>query len=208
MVSKGSGEIVVTNDDKNVRGVSTDGTVTALIDTAPFDSKGVCLAESGQVVVCMRGQKEKNHVAIYSPDGKDVVREIRGKDAKGKQWITDPYMLVQNGQYYCVVNFITNVVAVNQNGSLAWVYDGSQANLNSTFSPRAVCNDKYLNLLVSDCNNDCVHYLDREGQLIQVILTREQIGLVYHWGIGVDDETGQVWVGNTSGNLVVAKYLK
>ena len=202
MVVTPSGEIIVTNDDKKVRHVSVDGVVTTLIDTAPFGARGICLTGTGQVVVCMRGQKENNHVAIYSPDGKDVVEEIRGKDAKGKQWITDPFSIVQNGQYYVVVNYMTNVVAADQYGSFVWVYEGTRAN------PKVVCNDKYLNLLVSDGNNDCVHYLDRAGHLIQVILTQKQIGVNFHWGIGVDDETGQVWVGNSSEDLVVVKYLK
>ena len=203
-----SEQFTVTNADNKVRRVSVDGTVTTLIDTAPFSADGVFLTETGQIMICMRGKQEQNHVAIYSPDGKTKVSEIKGRDAKGKRWLTDPYRALQNGQYYCFINIGTNVVTFDQSGSLLWVYDGTQAKLKEKFHPVGVCCDKYINLLVSDVNNHCVHYLNFEGRLIQVILTEEQIGLKQHWGMDVDNETGQVWVGNPSANLVIAKYLK
>ena len=182
--------------------------MATLIDTTPFEASGVCLTGTGQIVVCMRGQQERNHVAVYSPDGKTKMGEIKGRDTKGKQWITDPFRVVQNSQYCCIINFRENLVAIDQSGSQRWVYDGTQAKLSKYFSPHGVCTDHVQNVLVSDTDNQCVHYLETEGRLIQVILTERQIGLAYHWVIDVDDETGQVWVGNSSGDLVVAKYLK
>ena len=203
-----TGEIIVTNRDNKVRRVSVDGTVSIMIDTAPFDPRGVCLTDTGQIAVCMSGQGNQNHVAIYTQDGRNKMSEIRGSDAENKHVLTEPYSVVQNGEDFCVVNCNENVVCVKQTGECRWIYDGGPTDLKLPFSPRRVCYDKYHNLLVSDIMNSCVHYIDGEGQLIQVILTQEQVGFRDHWGIAVDDETGQVWVGNLCKNIDIAKYIK
>ena len=97
-------------------------------------------------------------------------------------------------------------MAVNEFEGVKWVYVGTDANPYKKFSPCGICSDKYQNLLVSDSNNHCVHYIDREGLLIRVILTQGDIGLTNHWGIAIDDSTGWVWVGNPKKEVVIAKY--
>ncbi|KAK3083662.1 hypothetical protein FSP39_000922 [Pinctada imbricata] len=203
-----SGEMIVTCTDMKVRRVSVSGKVSTMIDTAPFDCYGVCVTDKQEIVVCMSDQGDKNHVAVYSSDGRGKLREIRGRDGQGEHLITHPYCVVQNGQDLCVVNDGSNVVCVDERDNVRWVYDGKQAKLGRSFDPCGICVDKYNNLLVTDGVNHCVHYIDREGGLIQVILTQEQTGLQDHWGICVDDVTGHVWVGNSLKKVVIAKYLK
>ena len=203
-----TGQMIIANKDNKVRRVSVDGKVAILIDTAPFVPYGVCLMNTGQIAVCMSGQGKQNHVAIYTQDGRNKVSEIRRSDAENKHVVTGPYCVVQNGEDFCVVNFSKNVVCVNQTGECRWIYDGGPADIKASFSPRRVCCDRYHNLLVLDYWNYCVHYIDGEGQLIQLILTVEQVGFGYHFGIGVDDEAGQVWIGNTRKDVAIAKYIK
>ncbi|KAK3088647.1 hypothetical protein FSP39_021861 [Pinctada imbricata] len=203
-----SGETIVTCGDNKVRRVSVGGEVSMLIDTVPFYCNGVCLTDKEEIVVCMRGEGDQNHVAVYSPDGRSKLREIRGRDGQGKHLITSPNRVVQNVQDLCVVNYSENVVCVDERDNVRWLYDGKEARLGNSFGPCCICVDQYKNVLVTDWNNSCVHYIDREGELIQVIMTVEQIGLQYHWGICVDDVTGHVWVGNSSGYVAIAKYLK
>ncbi|KAK3082727.1 hypothetical protein FSP39_003586 [Pinctada imbricata] len=208
MVITQSGEMIVTCTDKKVRCVSVSGKVSTRIDTAPFVCYGVSVTDKQEIVVCMGNQGDKVHVAVYSSDGRSKLREIRGRDGQGKHLITYPYRVVQNGQDLCVVNGESNVVCVDERDNVRWVYDGKQAKLKGSFDPSGICVDKYNNLLVTDMNNDCVHYIDREGGLIQVILTQEQTGLLFHWGICVDDVTGHVWVGNIVNKVATAKYLR
>ncbi|KAK3088284.1 hypothetical protein FSP39_017106 [Pinctada imbricata] len=207
-----SGEMIVACDDKKVRCVSVNGKVSTMIDTTPFDCYGVCVTDKQEIVVCMSDQDDKNHVAVYSSIGRSKVREIRGMDGQGKHLITDPYCVIQNGQDLCVVNRAenggSNVVCVDERDNIIWVYDGKQARLEGPFRPRGICVDRYNNMLVTDLNSFCIHYINREGGLIQVILTEEQTGLWGHWGICVDDDTGHVWIGNSLKKVVIAKYLK
>ncbi|KAK3087923.1 hypothetical protein FSP39_012477 [Pinctada imbricata] len=204
-----SGGMLITCEDMKVRGVALSGKMSILIDTAPFMCTGVCVTCIGEIAVCMDGQDDRNHVGIYTPDGRRKLREISGKeDGYGKRVFTDPQKVIPNGQELCVLNYGKDVVCVNEY-DVMWLYRGKQAKLSKPFDPRSICVDKHHNLLVTDGDNHCVHYVDSEGLLIKVILTQKQIGLQYHWGICVDDDTGHIWVGNRySSNVVIAKYLE
>ena len=204
---KASGGVLVCNIDKNIRLVTVSGNVSTLIDTSPFKPKGVFLTGREEIVVCMADQGDKNHVAVYSPDGKSKVREITVKDDKGGQMLTDPVSVVMNGEAFSVLNYDSNVVTFDESGKVRWVYDGSQAEQKGHFTPRVLCVDKFCNLLISDYGGDCVHYVDREGVLIQLLLTQEQHGIEYPEGIGVNNETGNVWVCVFGCKVLVAKYL-
>ena len=206
MAVKLSGDVIVTNSDQKVRMVNSKGKVTTLINTAPLYASGICLTETGEIVVCMYGGGgDTNHIAVYSPNGKKKVSEIRGRDADNENLITNPYRVVQIGQDFCVVNVGKNVVTVDRKGRLRWLYDGMGAN-SGRFDPRGICSDKYQNVLVTDERKSCVHCLDREGQLIQLILTEKQVGITGHYGITVDRDTGHVWVGNRQRNVAIASY--
>ena len=204
---KRSGDVIVCNDDKKVRLVTVNGKVNALINTAPFFSQGVCLTEKEEIVVCMIGQCDRNHVAVYSPDGKRKVRNIIVKDDKGEQLLTDPYRVVMNGEDISVLNYRSNVMTSGQVGKVRWVYDGSQTKYGK-LNAAGMCIDKFCNLLISDYYNSRVHYVDREGVLIQILLTRDQHGVEYPWGIGVDNGTGNVWLGSISTHLKIFRYLQ
>ena len=214
VVVKRSGDVVVATTDQKVRMVNKNsffekGKVTILIDTSPFNPYGVCLTDTEQVVVCMRDKenKSRSHVAVYSSDGRRKVSEVRGRGVDNENLFTNPYRVVQIGEDFCVVNRGENVVNVDRTGRVRWVYDGRGANLKKHLDPSGICSDKDRNVLVTDYYNNCVHCLDREGRLIQMILTGRQVGMRDHYSISVDKETGQVWVGNWSGNVVIASYI-
>ena len=159
------------------------------------------------VLCCRFGDLDKNHIAIFSADGKKL-REIYGSRKGRKQLIRYPYRVVKNGTNFCIVNLRRNVVAIDESEFTRWVYDGSQAKQSNAFEPFWISCAKYRNLLVPDYRNHCVHYIDKDGKLLQIILTMGQIGLMYPWGICVDDDAGQVWVGNPIKDIVIANYIK
>ena len=203
---KRSGDVVVSNQDKRMRLVTGSVKVSTLIVTSPFTPQGVCLTDREEIVVCMAGQGDKNHVAVYSPDGKSKVREITVKDKQGRQMLPDHVCVVMNGEDFSVLNYYSNILTFDESGKVRWVYDGSQVEQKGHFAPRGLCVDKFCNLLVSDCGRHYVHYVDREGVLIQ-LLTKEQHGIECPCGIGIDNRTGQVWLGNDSRKVWVVKYL-
>ena len=190
---KRNGEVLVCNEDL-LSLVAVNGNETTLIDTSPFKPRCVCLTEREEIVVCISGQVDENHIAIYLPDGKKKLRKIVITDYNGRQLLTIPCRIAMNGEGISVLNFSVNVVTADQQGKVRWVYDGSQAKMGQADFVGMYVN-QLSNLLISDKSNHCVHYVDREVGLIQILLTRDIHGIDSPWGIGVDDETGKVWLG-------------
>ncbi|KAK3092956.1 hypothetical protein FSP39_009327 [Pinctada imbricata] len=191
MAMKRTGEMVISCSDKTIRLISNTGDCTKLIRTDPLSPAGICVTDSGDVMVCMRGKPEHRHLAIYSDD------MMLKKSAMKSQYFTDPYRLLEIENMLYIINYCKNVVCLNVQGIMKWEYKGAKdMQLKTSFSARDISKDKYLNLLVVDCNNHCVHYINRDGQLIQIILTEGQTTLSYPWGISVDQETGLVWMGS------------
>ena len=129
---------------------------------------------------------------------------------KGKQLLPEPTRVVMNGDFFSVLNYVSNVVTCDEDGKVRWVYDGSHTEAGE-FMAMGICIDKFRNLLISDRDNHCVHYVDREGSLVQILLTREQHGIDYPMGIGVDDDTGTVWFGGGVGldrKVGIFRYLQ
>ena len=204
---KQTGDIIMCNTDNKVRLVTVGGTVTIVIDTAPYSPKGVCLTEKEDLLVCMAGKGGDNHVAVYSPDGKQIQRKIVVQDDQGKQMLTVPRGVVMNGEYISVLNLGSNVVTCDEDGKVRWVYDGSQTEMGK-LDAMGMCIDKFDNFLISDYEHHCVHYVDREGGLIQILLTGYKHGIDRPLGIGVDNETGKVWVAGGDNIMWVFQYLQ
>ena len=74
------------------------------------------------------------------------------------------------------------------------------------FEGAGMCVDRSCNLIISDAYNACVHYLDREGLLIKILMTKDELGKGIPWGIGVDAETGKLWVGCFGSKVWVIEY--
>ena len=191
---KKSDDVIACCKDNTVRLMKVNGVVDILIDTMPYTPLGVCLNEREEIVVCMAPMDYKNHVAVYSPDGKKQVRRIVVKDDKGRQLLTDPTRVVMNGEYFSVMNHMSDVVTCDEDGKVRWMYDGSQTQA-GWLNAWGMCIDQFRNLLISDWSNSCVHYLNREGGLIQILLNNDKHGIKRPWGVGMDDDTGTVWVG-------------
>ena len=196
------GGVIVCNDDNKVRILTKNGVIRILIDTEPYCPQGVCLSEKGEIAVCMGGRGDENHVVIYSPNGKHKVREIAVKDDQGNQLLINPHGVVITGEYISVMNLDSNVVTFDMVGKVRWVYDGSRTE-QVKFCPKGMSRDKFCNLLITDSGNHAIHYVDREGGLIQILRTKDGYGIFNPWGIGVDSETGTAWVGGGSNTVRV-----
>ena len=174
---KQSGDVIICNNDDKVRLVTVNDDVSTLIDPAHYRPGGVCLTVREEIVVCMGGKDDtdNNHVAMYSTDGKKQIRTIFVKDEQGKQMLTNPFRVVMNGEYFSVLNYGSNVVTCDEDGKVRWVYDGSHSEVGK-LSSFGMCVDKFHNLLISDWRKKCIHYVDREGCLLQILLTRANTG--------------------------------
>ena len=203
---KRSGDVIVSNSDKKVRMVTVNSVVTTLFDTEPFLPQGVCLTEKEEIMVCMSGQDDRNHVVIYSADGKSKVKVIEIKGEKRQQMLPNPFRVVVNGSDITILNLKSHVVTADQNGKVKWVFDGSKIK-KKEFHFYGMCVEKLGHPLISDMTNNCVYYVDSEGVLLKQLLTQDQHGIKWSWGIGVDGEKGTIWLGSVwMGSFWIVKY--
>ena len=206
---KRNGDIIACNHDKKVRLVSDQGWTSTLIETAPFFPCGVCLTATEEIVLCMKlgNNHHSNHLAVHSADGTKKLRHIKVNDVHGNQVLADPYRVVATAYGFVVVNHGMNVVKFDDHGRVDWTYDGSQIELKHDFYPRGLCTDKFFNILVTDYDNRCVHRINHDGCLLDIILSSEKHGLKAAWGIGLHHDSGEIWVGSGSDeNILVASY--
>ena len=208
---KRNGDVIICDSDGKVSLGTEDGTIHTWIKTGCVIPSGICLTETDEIVLCMKSKNNDkgNHLAMYSGDDEKKLMEIHVKDSKGKNVLSKPYRVAVSGNNFLVVNDGIHVVKFDNGGRVEWIYDGSQAKLNKKFYPRGLCVDKFSNILITDYDNRCVHYIDSNWCLIDLILISDKLGLIGPWGICVQDVTGEIWIGSGGvTNILVASYLK
>ena len=191
------------SDNNSIMSISQDKTVHTLFKTqvgwfkpqAPTPC-GLCCLHSGNIAVTFA---DDGRVIIYSMSGK-VIKEL---DQKLFKW---PYRVAQskvNSDLY--ISDTDKVTALNKDYKVWYEYTG-QNDGTSSFSPRGLCTDNAGHVLIADRNNNRVDILDKDGKFLQYLLTRKP-GLWRPWNIDVDRE-GNAWVGQTTGEVKVVKYLQ
>ncbi|XP_062593638.1 uncharacterized protein LOC134255143 [Saccostrea cucullata] len=186
-----------------------DGKTKTLI-TIPrgWHPRGLCCTRSGDILVSMNST-DKICYKIVCYQGQRVTQEIE-KDERG-----DP--IYQGGEYgvYVVENNNGDIVASDRNafkvvvvdrtGKVRFRYNDKPPGGERSFGPTHIVTDSMGHIIVTDCQNDCLHILDQNGQFLRCV---DNCGLEDPYGLSVDSE-GKLWVGLFfSGEMKVIKYMK
>ena len=147
----------------------------------------------------------KGRVIIYSISG-NIIQEL------DKTLFRRPFRVAQNklnnDLYITDRNdagdfSLGKVVAFDRAHIFRYEYTGSHE---LQFAPVDVCTDESGHVLITDMVNDSVHILDKDGQFLTYLLTRDQ-GLSRSYFIDVDRD-GNAWVGEFYGDILITKYLQ
>ena len=196
MVLSPQGDILLTDTSNNcIKLISTNKKVQTLCKLQ-WKPCGLCCLHSGDIAVTFF---EEGRVVIYSMSGK-VIKEL------DKELFRHPYRVAQNkvnNDLYISDPGAHKVLALDKDYRVRYEYTGQGDG--GYFIPRGLCTDNTGHVIITDHGNNTVHILDKDGQFLQYLLTREQ-GLRGPWSIDVDSE-GNAWVGDFHGVNVV-KYLQ
>ncbi|XP_062583958.1 E3 ubiquitin-protein ligase TRIM71-like [Saccostrea cucullata] len=203
------GKLIYSDGPNRTVNIVRDGQTETLI-TIPRDwlPSGLCCTRSGDILVSMKNT-DLIHYKIVRYQGQRVTQEI-DKDEHG-----DP--IYQGGEYgvYVVENNNGDIVASDRNafkvvvvdrtGKVRFRYNDKPPGGERSFGPTHIVTDSMGHIIVTDCQNDCLHILDQNGQFLRCV---DNCGLEDPYGLSVDSE-GKLWVGLFfSGEMKVIKYMK
>uniref|UniRef100_A0A8W8LRX9 B box-type domain-containing protein n=1 Tax=Magallana gigas TaxID=29159 RepID=A0A8W8LRX9_MAGGI len=197
------GDLIYTDrENKVINRITPDNTITEFIkkgDWAPISIHSSHI--NGDLLVGMETNGEAK-VTKYNKIGTEIQNIQR--DNKGQVLYSYPRYITENiNGDVCVSDYNKHaVVVVDKSGQHRFSYTGQGSGL----GPYGICTDVLGHILVCDDISATVHFLDKDGQFLSLLLTPQQ-GVDYPLSVCVDDENN-LWVGQLTNTVTVYKYLQ
>nr|XP_022302772.1 uncharacterized protein LOC111110501 [Crassostrea virginica]XP_022302846.1 uncharacterized protein LOC111110501 [Crassostrea virginica]XP_022302925.1 uncharacterized protein LOC111110501 [Crassostrea virginica]XP_022303000.1 uncharacterized protein LOC111110501 [Crassostrea virginica]XP_022303071.1 uncharacterized protein LOC111110501 [Crassostrea virginica] len=201
------GELIYIDMERNIIKLCNDmKTTTTLIkhtDTTWRPLSVYCSPSSGDLLVGMwRYDADTGKVMRYDNTGK-YKQTIPHNDNTPHRLYERPWFITENNNGDVLVSdwFRDAVVVTSGEGVHRFSYTGPPSG--SGLLPGGICTDVMSHILVSDLETDTVQMLDRDGQFLSYVLTRQTPGMDYRpWSLSYDVTTHAVWVGSRGNNTM------
>ena len=117
------------------------------------------------------------------------------------------YITENNNGDVVVSDWSYTVVVTSRSGRHRFDYKGPPPS-GLGLDPRGVCTDALSHILVCDLNTQTVQIIDRDGQFLSYLLTKQSTGIDYKpWGLTYDVHTHRLFAGSgTWGKSTVSVY--
>nr|XP_022312660.1 uncharacterized protein LOC111117740 isoform X4 [Crassostrea virginica] len=207
------GELIYIDKEYNIIKLCNDmKTTTTFIkhtDTTWEPQCVYCSPSSGDLLVGMRDTRTyTGKVVRYDNTGKRK-QTIPHDDNTPHTLYEWPWFITENNNLDVLVSDVVAVVVTSGEGVHRFSYTGPPSG--SRLQPYGICTDVMSHILVSDYTTSTVQMLDRDGQFLSYVLTRQTRGMDYKpYGLSYDVSTHAVYVGSGSNNnntMSVCRYI-
>nr|XP_022288167.1 uncharacterized protein LOC111100508 isoform X2 [Crassostrea virginica]XP_022288168.1 uncharacterized protein LOC111100508 isoform X2 [Crassostrea virginica]XP_022288169.1 uncharacterized protein LOC111100508 isoform X2 [Crassostrea virginica] len=210
------GKLIYKDKKRNIIKLCNDmKTTTTLIKHTDPTWKPVCVycsPSSEDLLVAMFRRDTHTYrgkVMRYDNTGK-YKHTIPHNDNTPHTLYKSPHFITENNNGGVLVSDWSHraVVGTSGEGVHRFSYTGPPSG-SGLFRPRGICTDVMSHILVSDCYTRTVQMLDRDGQFLSYVLTRQTPGMDYTpCGLSYDFNTHAVWVGSNNNNTMsVCRYI-
>ena len=193
--------------------LTPDHRVKDIINTMPLRPHGLCVTQSGDILVALVDVQIKDfdkckqtYIARIDNLCREKQRIQFEKDGQTRLFQYTFYVNENRNGDILVVDMIgefeRRLYISNSKGDIKHSYNGT-SQLGQKFNPVSLCCDDQCRIIVADLNNSVLHLLNPRGELLQLLMTEED-GLVHPYSLGLCD--GLLWVGTMKGKVIVAEY--
>ena len=197
-----SGFLIYTDKDKKVvNRMTLNNKIIEIVRTVDWEPISVHSSYlNGDILVGVKYEEEAK-VIRYNKTGQEI--QTIQMDSKDEPLYRDPHYITENiNGDICTSDYGKQaVVVVDEAGEHRFSYTGKKAN----FFPWGICVDTLGHILVCDECNDNVHLLDKNGEFLSYLFTRQQ-SVKYPRVVSLDIENN-LYVGQSGSNtLTIYKY--
>ncbi|XP_078327693.1 uncharacterized protein LOC111105198 [Crassostrea virginica] len=211
------GELIYIDKEYNIIKLCNDmKTTTTLIkhtDKTWEPECVYCSPSSGDLLVGMRDTDTYNTDKVMRYDNTGKYKQTIPHDDNTPHTLYKlPYFITENNNGDVLVSdfYRRAVVVTSGEGVHRFSYTGPPSG-SRLFRPLGICTDVMSHILVSDSYTDTVQMLDRDGQFLSYVLTRQTPGMDYKpYSLSYDVTTHAVCVGSGSLNnntMSVCQYI-
>ena len=194
-------------DDRSINLVSGIQ-IQTLITLRGWTPLGLCITSSGDFLVIMRSDDEKQTKVVRYSDS--IKKHTVQWDDQGKPLYssgsTDKSLSENRNLDICVADFDAYaVVVVSATGKLRFRYTGPPSTPRESFRPFDITTDSQGNILTADCDNHRIHIIDEDGRFLRFI---HNCGLQSPWSLCVDSRDNLFVAGMDTGKVKKVQYYK
>ena len=201
------GKLIYSDRNSSTVKISRQGKIETLINTPNgWKPYGLCSTSTGDILVNL-SNGVRNEILRYQ--GKKVTQVI-GKDELGDAIFAEGEHVLGiaeniNGDI-CVADQNANkVLVLDRTGRARFRYDGTAAQRKNSFDPMYIVTDSLGQITVTDCSNDCLHILNKNGVFLRCV---DNCELDKPCGTSIDSK-GRLWVGLFNKNEIkVIQFLQ
>ena len=205
--------LVYIDNNHSIKHISNDGKTTILIKRNDSEWKPQCLycsPSTGELLIAMhivesKTNKEMGKIIRYSRVLKH--EQTIPEDKPYHILYTDPHYVTENNNGDVVVSdYWRGVVVTDHGGTYRFSYTKPPSGIN--IMPRGICTDSLSHILVCDRNSETVQIIDKNGEFLSYLFTKQTPGLRGKpCSISYDDKTRLVWVGLWNKTVSVYRHI-